>query len=103
MAIAQDVGRRRGSTRGIVGTIPGTTIPGGIGTIRSTIPHGMVGVIPTIIPHGIRLYTMADHIDIMVADMLVVLPILMAATAGEQVLQDVTDVSLIITTQTRIT
>ena len=54
MAIAQDVGRRRGSTRGIAGTIPGTPIPGGTGTIRSTILLGMAGVIRTIIPHGIR-------------------------------------------------
>ena len=59
MAIAQDVGRRRGSTRGIAGTIPGTTIPGGTGTIRSTIPHGIVGVIPTITTHGIRPATTA--------------------------------------------
>ena len=57
MAIAQVVGHRPGTIRGIVGTILGITILGGTGTIRSTIPLGTVGVILGITLLGIRLAT----------------------------------------------
>ena len=55
-------GRRPGIIRGVAGTTPGITIPGGTGTIRSTIPLGMAGVIRTIILHGMDLCTLVPYI-----------------------------------------